>query len=58
MRGRSRRMLGTLTPPASRPYRGDATATPSGEHRTANGLPPKTRKRRCTTLVGLAAGPP
>jgi hypothetical protein len=28
------------------------------QRRAAKGLPPKTRKRRRTTLAGLAAGPP
>ena len=28
------------------------------QRRAANGLPPKTRKRRRKTLAGLAAGPP
>jgi hypothetical protein len=28
------------------------------ERRAAQGLPPKTRKRRRKTLAGLAAGPP
>jgi len=28
------------------------------QRRAANGLPPRTRRQRRTTLAGLAAGPP
>ena len=34
------------------------TRQEQNQHRTAAGLPPKTRKRRRKTLAGLAAGPP